>query len=114
MAPSEDDIRPEMLKTMNNFGACWLIRVLQIAWKTGEVPKHGRPLLQYLFTKKEITRNALTTGAFLCEIFLEKSIRKVPQKEMRRNSQTSTSGCTMHNLPGRSTNRPDLCSSASF
>ena len=38
-APGEDDIRPEMLKAMNNFGVCWLTRVCQVAWKTGEVPK---------------------------------------------------------------------------
>ena len=34
-----DDIRPEMLKVMNNFEVRWLTRVCQVAWKTGEVPK---------------------------------------------------------------------------
>ena len=38
-APGEDDIRTKMLKAMNNFGVCWLNRVCQVAWKTGEVPK---------------------------------------------------------------------------
>ena len=38
-ALGEDGIRPEMLKTMNNFGVCWLTRVFQVAWKAREVPK---------------------------------------------------------------------------
>ena len=38
-APGENDIQPKMLKTMNNFGVCWLTCVCQVAWKTGEVPK---------------------------------------------------------------------------
>ena len=29
--PGEDDIRPEMLKAMNNFGVRWLTRVFQVA-----------------------------------------------------------------------------------
>ena len=31
----EDDIRPEILKTISNFGVCGLTRVFQAAWKTG-------------------------------------------------------------------------------
>ena len=38
-APSEDDIRPEMLKTMNGYGVRWLTRVCQVACKTGQAPK---------------------------------------------------------------------------
>ena len=38
-APDEDDIRPEMLKAMNNFEVHWLTYVCQVSWKTGEVPK---------------------------------------------------------------------------
>ena len=38
-ALGEDNIRPEMLKAMNNVGVCWLTGVCQVAWKTGEVPK---------------------------------------------------------------------------
>ena len=38
-APGEDDIRPERLKDINNFGVCWLTCVCQVAWKTGEVSK---------------------------------------------------------------------------
>ena len=30
-APGEDDIRPKMLKAMNNFGIHWLTRVCQVA-----------------------------------------------------------------------------------
>ena len=30
-APGEDDIQPEMLKAMYNFGACWLTNVFQAA-----------------------------------------------------------------------------------
>ena len=37
--PGKDDIRPEMLKAMNNFEVCCLTRVFQVAWKTGEIPK---------------------------------------------------------------------------
>ena len=38
-APGEGDILPEILKTMNNFGVCWLTRIFQVAWKTGQIPK---------------------------------------------------------------------------
>ena len=38
-APWEDDIRPEMLKVMNNYGIRWLTRACQGAWKTGEILK---------------------------------------------------------------------------
>ena len=40
-APGEDDIQPDMLKAVNNFGVCWLwlTHVFQVAWKTGEVSK---------------------------------------------------------------------------
>ena len=38
-APGEYDIRSEILKAINNFWVCWLTRVFQVAWKTGEVPK---------------------------------------------------------------------------
>ena len=37
-ALGKGDIRPEMLKAMN-IGVCWLTRVCQVAWKTGEVSK---------------------------------------------------------------------------
>ena len=35
----EDDIRPEMLKAMNNFSVRWLTRVCQVAWKVDKVTK---------------------------------------------------------------------------
>ena len=38
-APGVDDIRPEMLKTLNGVGVRWLTRVCQVAWKTGKAPK---------------------------------------------------------------------------
>ena len=41
----DDDIRPEMLKAINNFGICWLTRVCQVAWKTGEVPQQWQTIV---------------------------------------------------------------------
>ena len=38
-APGEDDIRPEMSKTMNIYGIRWLTRVCMVACRTGQVPK---------------------------------------------------------------------------
>ena len=38
-APGEDDIRPEMLKTMNIYGVRWLTRVCKVACSTGQAPK---------------------------------------------------------------------------
>ena len=38
-ALGEDNIQCEMLKTLNNFGVCWLTRVFSVAWKTDEVTK---------------------------------------------------------------------------
>ena len=34
-ASGEDDIRPEMLKAMNIYGVCWLIRVCKVTCSTG-------------------------------------------------------------------------------
>ena len=38
-APGEDDIRPEMLKTMNIYDVRWLTRVCKVACSTGQAPK---------------------------------------------------------------------------
>ena len=35
----EDEIRSEMLKTLNVEGVRWLTRVCQVVWKLGKVPK---------------------------------------------------------------------------
>ena len=51
-APGEDNIPPEMLKTMNNFGVCWLTCVCQVAWKTGEVPKQWQTSVRIPIHKK--------------------------------------------------------------
>ena len=65
-APGEDDIQPEMLKAMNNFGIPWLTHVCQVAWKISEMPKPRRTsVLIPIKKKKETRRNPLTTGAFL-------------------------------------------------
>ena len=45
--------KDEILKAVNNFGVRWLTRVFQVAWKTGEVPKHCAD--SYLFIKKDNT-----------------------------------------------------------
>ncbi|CAF4940420.1 unnamed protein product, partial [Rotaria sp. Silwood2] len=33
-----DEIRPEMLKALNNGGIRWLTRIRAVVWKTGEAP----------------------------------------------------------------------------
>ena len=38
-ATGEDEIRPEMLKTLNGYGGRWLTRVCRVAWKFGKTPK---------------------------------------------------------------------------
>jgi hypothetical protein len=38
-APGEDEIRPEMLKALDQEGVGWLSRVCQVAWKSGVAPK---------------------------------------------------------------------------
>ena len=62
-APGEDDIRLEMLKAMNMYGVCWLIRVCKVAcvYRTGQAPKqwqtgviipiHNNKAPKALFTK---------------------------------------------------------------
>ena len=50
--PHEDDIRPEVLKTMNMCGVCWLIRVCKVACKTGQVPKQWQTSVKIPFHKK--------------------------------------------------------------
>ena len=42
-----------MLKALNNFGACWLTRVFQVAWKTGEIPKQLQTNVLIPVHKKE-------------------------------------------------------------
>ena len=51
-AAGKDDIRPKMLKAMNNFGVRWLIRVRQVAWKTGEVSKQWQASMLIPIHKK--------------------------------------------------------------
>ena len=38
-AAGENEIRPEMLKTLNEEEVRWLARVCQVAWKLGKTPK---------------------------------------------------------------------------
>ena len=51
-APGKDDMRPEMLKAMNNFGICWLTRVFQVAWKTDEVLKQWQTNAFDIYSQK--------------------------------------------------------------
>ena len=39
-AAGEDEIRPEMLKTLTGEGILWLTRVCQVAWKFGKTTKN--------------------------------------------------------------------------
>ena len=41
-----------MLKTLNNFGVRWLTRVLQVAWKTGDIPNQWRTSMWIPIYKK--------------------------------------------------------------
>jgi len=38
-AAGEDEIRPEMLKSLNSARILWLTLVCQVAWKFGKTPK---------------------------------------------------------------------------
>ena len=60
-APGENDIRPKVLKAMNNFVVRWLTRVFQVAWKTDEVPKQWQTSIR----KKGHKKKCPHTGAFL-------------------------------------------------
>ena len=51
-ATGDNDIKPEMLKPMKNFGVCWLNYVFQVAWKTVEVPKQRQTSVLILIHKK--------------------------------------------------------------
>ena len=63
-APGEDDIQPEMLKTMNKFAVCWLTRVFQVSWKTGEIPKQWQTSVLIPIYKKKTRKSALTTEVY--------------------------------------------------
>ena len=86
----EDDIRPKMLKAMNNFGFFWLTRVFQVAWKTGEVPKQrqisGLLSIHKNGDKKKCTNyrgiSFLNLFGKIYEKFLKKKCREIVHPQL--------------------------------
>ena len=104
MVPGEDDIRPEMLKAMNNFGVhCMLIRVFQVVWKTNEVPKQWQTSVLILIhkkgDKKKCTNYSGISLLSLPEKIHAKYLKKICPKIVEPQLQNAKSGF----LLGRST-----------
>jgi len=76
-----DDIRPEMLKALNR-GDLWLTRVCQVAWCSGDAPKHWQTGVIIPTRKRETGVNATTTGAFLFLASMEKCMQ--PPYDLQR------------------------------
>ena len=52
-AANEDEIRPEMLKTLTGEGILWLTGVCQVAWKLGKTPRDRQTGMIIPIFKKE-------------------------------------------------------------
>ena len=90
-APGKDDIRPEMLKAMNNLGVRWLIHVFQVAWKTGKVTKQWQISVLIPIHKKGDTRKCtnyrgislLSLSGKVYAKCLEKRCREIVEPQLR-------------------------------
>ena len=68
---------------MNNFGIRWLNRVLQVAWKTDEIPKQWQTsVLIPIYKKGDKKKCTNYWGISLLSLPGKKGLCKVLQKEM--------------------------------
>ena len=69
-APSEDDIRPEMLKAMNMHGVHWFTRVCKVACRTGQTPKQWKTSVIISIHKKGDKRKCTNYTGHISHQFL--------------------------------------------
>ena len=88
--PGEDDIRPEMLKAMNNFWVRWLTRVFHVACKTAKIPKQWQISVLIFIHKRDKKKCASYRGISLLSLpgkvyakFLEKRCREIVEPQLQ-------------------------------
>ena len=112
-AAGEDEIRPEMLKTLTGEGILWLTRVCQVAWKFGKTPRDWQTgVIIPIFKKRD--RKQCTNYRGYHSLVCQGKYMPNALKEMPRNSGIKTGRWSVRFSSGSQHHEPNLHFEANF
>ena len=82
-AAGEEEIRPEMLKALNEKGVRWLTRLCQVAWKLGKPPKDWQTDVIIPICKKAIVKSVQIIEEYQFLAFQERRMSSA----LKRNAE---------------------------